>query len=360
MKRLLLKYTFLFVGLLFFGHILKAQQVIISDSVSLKLADSGIMEINANLINNSDTTIFAGIVNFVGDSVFEISGSEPLIFDTLSLTSTAGISLLTDVSVISGLILNSGTLNLVNHNLTIGSAAEISGFFSPTTMIIADGTGSLKREITEDGTYIFPVGDTSGTSIDYSLASLTFNSGTYDNAVVSVNVKNEIHPENSSTSDFINRYWTISQSGITDFSCDVNFFYTNEDIQGTESNIWGAQWDGSQWITLNQASLNEFGGTVTSFSDFTAGDKTVLSINDDYLSPDDIDIIVDNDKIIIRSTKNNINLERAEIYSLLGQLLYNQKLNNSINELNFNARSNYYIVKVYTENQFISKKIFKN
>ena len=359
MKRLLLKYAFLFVGLLFFGQILKAQQVIIRDSVSLKLADSGIIHINANLVNNSDTTIFDGTVNFVGDTTYEISGSAPIIFDTLSLSSTAGVSLLTDISVISGLILNSGTLNLVNNNLTIGSAAEISGLFSPTTMIIADGTGALKREITENGTYIFPVGDTSGTSIDYSLASLTFSSGTYTNAVVSVNIKNEIHPENSSTSDYINRYWTVSQTGITDFSCDVDFYYTNEDILGTESNIWGAQWDGSQWTTLNQASLNQFGGTVTSFSDFTAGEKSVLSI-DDNLTVDDIDIIVDQNNIIIRSDKN-IKLEKAEIYSLLGQLIYSKDLNGiSSEEFSFNASSDYYIVKVYTENQFISKKIFKN
>jgi len=133
MKRLLLKYAFLFVGLLFFGQILKAQQVIISDSVSLKLAESGIIHINANLVNNSDTTIFDGTVNFVGDTTYEISGTAPLIFDTLSLSSTAGVSLLTDVSVISGLILNSGTLNLVNNNLTIGNAAAISGLFSPIT-----------------------------------------------------------------------------------------------------------------------------------------------------------------------------------------------------------------------------------
>ncbi|MEN8121304.1 MAG: T9SS type A sorting domain-containing protein [Bacteroidota bacterium] len=358
MIRSFLKYTFLFAGLFVFLQVSKAQQVIIGDAANFNLAVAGTVDINANLVNNSPNASFTGTFNFIGDIPYEISGTSPIEFATLSLSSTAGISLLTDVSVNTGLILNSGTLNLVNNNLTIGSAAAITGTFSPTTMVVADGTGALKRKITGDGIYLFPIGDTSGTTIDYSLASLTFSSGTYTDAIVSINVKNEVHPENSSPADYINRYWTVSQTGITDFSCDVSFLYTNEDIQGTESNIWGAQWDGSQWTTLNQASLNQFGGTVTSFSDFTAGDKSVMSI-DDKLNVDDIDIIVDQGNIIIRSDKN-IKLEKAEIYSLLGQLVYSKGLNSSSStELSFNASSDYYIVKVFTENQFISKKVFK-
>jgi len=355
----ILKHALFIVGLLFSSQLLNAQEVIIGDASGFDLTINGTVDINANLINNSPNTAFTGTVNFLGDIPYEISGAAPIKFANLIISNTAGISLLTDITVNTELNLLSGTLNLVDNSLTVGGVAIISGSFSPTTMIIADGAGSLKREITSIGTYIFPIGDTTGL-VDYSPVSLDFSSGTFTDAVVSINLKNEKHPENTSVNDYLNKYWVVSQDGITGFSCDAIFTYSNEDIIGDESNIWGAKWDGSQWTTLNQASLNQFNGTVTDFSEFTAGEKTISSINDEYLSPDDIDIIVDNNHLIIRSNNHNLKLERAEIYSILGQMIYSQDLNNSVNELDFNANSDYYIVKVYTKDQFISKKIFKN
>ena len=72
--------------------------------------------------------------------------------------------------------------------------------------------------------YDFPVGDTSGI-IDYSPVKLTFNSATFTDAIVSINLKNEKHAENSSANGYIDRYWTISQTGITDFSWIQDRFY---------------------------------------------------------------------------------------------------------------------------------------
>ncbi len=358
MKHSLLKHAFLFVCIILFGQISKAQQVIITDAAQFSLSVDGAVDINANLINNSPNASLAGTFSFVGTVPYEISGTEPVEFANLIINNTEGISLHTDVMVNTGLNLISGTVNLLNNDLTIRSAANISGSFSAANMIIIDGSGALKREIAEDGTYIFPIGDTTG-MIDYSMASLIFTSGTYSDALVSVIVKNEKHPENTSTTDYINRYWTVSQTGITDFACDVSFLYPNEDIQGAESNIWGAKWDGSQWTMLNDASMNQFTGTVNDFSDFSAGEKTILSI-DDQLTVDDIDIIIDNNNIIIRSDKN-VKLKKVEFYSLLGQLIYSKDLNGtSVNEISFNASSDYYIAKIYTENQFVSKKIYIN
>ncbi len=358
MKCSLLKYAFLFLSIIVLGQILKAQQVIITDAAQFNLLPSGTVDINASLVNNSANASLAGTFNFVGTIPYEISGTEPVEFASLSINNSAGVSLLTDVSVNTNLNLGTGSLNLGSSSLTIGSIATISGAFSAANMIIADGSGFLKREIAGNGTYPFPIGDNSGT-LDYSLANLTFTSGNYTNAVVSVNVTNEKHPNNSSTTDFINRYWTVSQTGITDFSCNVSFSYPNEDIQGTESNIYGAKWDGSSWLTLNNASMNQFTGTVSSFSEFSAGELLALSI-EEVLSMDDVDIIVADNRIIIRSDKN-IKLIKAEFYSMLGQLVYSQDLNGTAtSEISFNAGSDYYIAKIYTENQYISKKIYKN
>ncbi len=357
MTKILLKYSLILLGFTLFYPAINAQQVIISDFAEFNLAVAGAVDINADLINNSPNALFLGTFTFSGTTEHEIGGAAPVEFTGLSINNSAGIRLSTDISVTGNLDLINGTINLLNSNVNIGSNATLSGSFSPTVMVIADGAGQFKREISGTGTYIFPVGDTTGL-VDYSPVSLTFNSGTFTNAVVGVNLKNEKHPENTSVNDYLNKYWTISATGLTDFKCDAVFTYSNEDIIGTEANIWGAQWDGNQWNMLNQASLNQFNGTVSSFSDFTAGEKKVLSV-DDELSADDVEIVVKGNNIVIRS--NAVKLERAEVYNLSGQLIYSKDLAKSaVNELNFNARANYYIVKVYSDKQSISKKIFKN
>ncbi len=358
MKNIFYKCGLLLIGLILCVPAIKAQQVIITDAAGFNLTVDGTAEINADLINNSQNALFLGTFNFVGTVEHEIGGSAPVEFVNLTLNNTEGVRLTTDVSVSGAINLLAGTINLLGSNLTIGANASLSGTFSPDVMIIADSTGTLKREIPAMGTYIFPIGDTTGL-IDYSPVSLTFNEGTFSNAVVSINLKNEKHPENTSTDNYLNKYWTVSQTGISDFSCDAVFTYSNEDIVGSEAKLWGAKWDGNQWEILNQASLNQFSGTVNSFSEFTAGEKTVLAVNDDLNIEDKVKVFFDGDKIIIRS--DNVKLEKAEIYNTNGQLIFSKDLSkNALNELKFNADPNYYIVRLYTGEQFINKKIFKN
>ncbi len=359
MKKLIFKYSLLLWGFILFAPAAKAQQVIISDVAEFNLAVAGTVDINADLINNSPNALFLGTFVFSGTVEHEIGGTAPVEFTNFSLNNTEGIHLATDISVSGDINLIAGTLNLLSNNLTIKSSATVSGSFSPDIMVIADGTGQLKREITQTGTYLFPIGDTTGL-VDFSPVSLTFNDGTFTNAIVSINLKNEKHPENKSVNNYLNKYWVVSQTGISDFLCTAVFTYSNEDIVGSEANLWGAKWDGNQWTVLNQASLNQFSGTVDSFSEFTAGEKTVLAIDDKINLDNEINITVDNNNIII-SSDNNIKLDRVQIYNLSGQLVYEKDLNNkTYNEVDFNAQSNYYIVKVYSGKQFISKKIFKN
>ncbi len=344
--------------LMVFNYLLSQDVIITSDAFLNITPDATFVFANGGkLINNSTTDTLNGKFIFNGPDTTGIGGTQSSVFTTLSLGNSAFVNLSNNIKVGTELNLESGMLNLLNNNLTILDGAEIIGAFSDANMIIADGSGFFKREISDNIAYVFPVGDTTGIA-DYSPVNLTFGSGTFTDAVVSINLKNEKHAENSSVNDYINRYWTISQTGITGFSCDLVFNYTNEDIQGNEANMWGSKWDGSNWTTLNQASSNQFEGTVTDFSDFTAGDKTVLSIEDE-LSLEDIEIIWDQSNLVIRSDKN-IKLQKAEVYSLLGQLVYSKKLDgSSATEISFNASSDLYIIKVYAENQFVSKKIFK-
>jgi len=257
---------------------LKSQELIIRNDATIEaLPETSIILSNGmNLVNHSISGILKGTFVFQGAIPQKISGDYAVEFANLNIDQNAMVSLLNDVKVSSALTLNNGYINLLNNNLTVLSSATLNGMFSETAMIVAEGDGKLGFEILGTGNYLFPIGDTSGVD-DYVPVSLVFNSGSYTNAVVSANLKAQKHPNNSSTTDYLKRYWSISQTGISDFDCDVNFTYSNEDIQGSESNIYGVKWNGSNWTALNKSSMNSFSGNVGDFNDFTGGEVSILS-----------------------------------------------------------------------------------
>ena len=186
-------------------------------------------------------------------------------------------SLSGDLTVNKGLLLYSALLSLGSSSLTLGSTAVIYGTTSASNMIAATGTGELRKTFTGTGSFIFPVGDNTGTA-EYSPVTLNFTSGSFSSAYAGVNLSNSKFGSNSSSTDYLDRYWTVTQSGITSFSCDVSLYYVDADIHGTEANIYCGSYNGSSWTLLNavNTSTNTLSGTVTSFSTFTGGEQGVL------------------------------------------------------------------------------------
>ena len=195
----------------------------------------------------------------------------------LTINNTNGVTLHAARTIPGTLILTSGKLTLGSNNLTLGSTATISGA-SASNYIIADGNGELRKQITDSPTlpfsFTFPVGDNTGTA-EYSPVTLSFTSGTFSSAYAGVKLSNTKHPSNTSTVDYINRFWTVTQSGISGFSCDAYFTYSDADIAGTETNIYCGKYDSPIWTLFpvtNAASNTLTAGGVTSFSDFTGGE----------------------------------------------------------------------------------------
>lgn len=68
--------------------------------------------------------------------------------------------------------------------------------------------------------------------------TLNFTTGTFAaGAYSAVNVVNSAWIDPLITGSYLNRYWNISQSGITAFSCNAMFQYVPADVIGTEANI---------------------------------------------------------------------------------------------------------------------------
>ena len=86
------------------------------------------------------------------------------------------------------------------------------------------------------------------------------------------------------TGNYLNRYWNLSQSGITDFNCNPTFQYTVNDVTGTEGSLSCTKVSPLPWITYGLANttthvLSATG--VTSFSSFTGiKSSTPTTINE--------------------------------------------------------------------------------
>ena len=143
-----------------------------------------------------------------------------------------------------------------------------------------------------------------------------FGTGAY----VSLNLKNVVHPENSTSPLRINRYWTISQNNISGFNCNATFTMREADLAGTgsQSALYCWKWNGTAWTKGNLISGNvlSYDG-VSSFSDFTgSGTDQPLPVT---LSSFASSVAYRNIKLnwVTESEINNAGffLERAEVRS---------------------------------------------
>ncbi len=150
------------------------------------------------------------------------------------------------------LTISNGVLALGSNNLTItNNATGAISISTPsaTRMIAADGSGQLIRAIgtTASTTYLFPVGDQTGTA-EYSPVSLTYvtNAGARN---VGVRVVNAHNPNDAST-NYLNRYWVITDTATAAYTYTGNFTYTPADIIGTEANLRLSEWNGTVWAQI--------------------------------------------------------------------------------------------------------------
>jgi hypothetical protein len=267
-------------------------------SGSLKLGANSGGQAGSNFpLNFGTVTMTGGTIEYYGSSQTVYTGttynsmiiggngtitlpSSDMTLDDLTLNNSNGVSLSSNITVNRALNLMSGMLTLGTKNLTLGSTAAITGTPSSANMVVSTGTGDLRKVFTGTGSFTFPVGSNSGAA-EYSPVTLNFTSGTFSSAYVGVNLTKGKHPNNNSSINYLNRYWVVTQSGISNFSCGVTILYLPSDVVGNETDIWCGKYDGSTWTLLSAANIesNELSGTVTSFSTFTGGEEGTLPVS---------------------------------------------------------------------------------
>ncbi|MDB9882360.1 hypothetical protein OAD66_04410 [Bacteroidia bacterium] len=300
--------------------------ILIGSSGKLYLSDypAGV-SLKGDINNDGFFASMGSELSLNGDSLQLIEGTlnntsnDTNNFSSLVLDNPSGVKLLDDIfikklnSATRRLQLDTGVLDINGKTLTLDTGVSISGTFSAGTMV-EDTLGLLRWKINKNGSYKLPVGATL-----YSPLTVTFNSGTYaSGAYFDVNLTEMKHPNNGSSDTFLNRYWSVNQSGISSFSADVLMEYPVSpisDVTGTESEMYAAKLTSSQWSLGNKnTTLGQilYPG-ATEFSDFTGGSSWVLLV---MLL--DFIIIENNSTLDISwNTASEINCSHFELFKVL-------------------------------------------
>lgn len=247
--------------------------VVVSSDVTIEtggtVSNSGTVEVAGDFTNNGTADLGDGSVVFNGTALQTIGGTTVSEFEDLELDNSAGLDLGVGAEVDGTLTLTDGVLDIDAYSLTFGaSAAAVGGLFDATTMILADDAScQVRKEFTDGtwdpGTFFFPIGSNDGTA-EYSPLQLDFNNSTFASAYVGVNVTPLKEPNNTSLTNYLERYWTIENVNISSYTYDMTATYVTADIPGgaTEADISGGLYHGTGWYVLDPviAGSNTFFG----------------------------------------------------------------------------------------------------
>jgi hypothetical protein len=170
----------------------------------------------------------------------------------LEINNTANVTLTGNAKIGSSLLFTAGKILLGVNNLELADVATTSGG-GTSAFVETNSTGKLQKDITTNLTnYVMPVGN--GTL--YSPVQLT-TTGANTGAIVSVQSKAATEPnKHIRSTDYLNRYWPISQTGITGTLSAKGQYNSPTDVTGSEALLNGIYWNGTNW-SLAGSSLDQ-------------------------------------------------------------------------------------------------------
>jgi len=181
----------------------------------------------------------------------------------MTVNAAPGISLTGDVTISGLLTLEAGTITTNGNTIT---AKEIA---SPANgYVISALTRSI--DATELGNRLFPIGTTQSTPVEIDITAAGTGEGT-----IASTVTDGDHPSAADPTKTLDRYWTITPSGISGVTATLVFHYLDGDVTGAleEANMIAAAWDGATWTsyptTIDTVNNTATVTGITTFSDWT-------------------------------------------------------------------------------------------
>ncbi|MBS1488536.1 MAG: autotransporter-associated beta strand repeat-containing protein, partial [Bacteroidetes bacterium] len=264
-------------------------------TVSNALTNTVVLDMGANTLSYGSVNNTGGTIRFSGTNGLAINsgtveyyGSSQTItsgtYNNLTITQSSGNALLNAATTINGtLTINSGNLVLGANNLLLGSSASVSIVApSASRMIVASGLGQVIKAYGSTGPFTFPIGDAGP---NYSPITVNVTSGAPTN--INVSVVASKHPNNSSTTNYLKRYWNVTSSAASVATISAN--YVGTDVNGAETSTGSAQLNGTfnqntnPWIkyvalggsTLTASNASLTAGQTSAFTGITLANPSV-------------------------------------------------------------------------------------
>jgi hypothetical protein len=248
-------------------------------------------EITENKVDDVETVYNAGLENdlisakkyekAVKDASASNTGTGlPATVGSLIVDNSSNLNLTNSVTVTNSLALTNGILIIGTKNITLGASATVSGTPSSSKMVAVNGTGEFKKIFNSKGSFLFPVGDNSGSN-HYTPVTINFTSGTFSNNAIGVKLEAVKNAHNFSTNDYLTRSWIVTNNGVTNFTYNILMQYLTSDVHGNENNIFFGKYDNGVWILLSQANASNHtmsASNLNEFSTFTGGEQGAMPV----------------------------------------------------------------------------------
>jgi len=185
---------------------------------------------------------------------------------------TSDAQLDTTITVNNQLILNAGYITIgSNQQLIMAASANVSSVIAGS-FVKTKANGVMRKYFASKGSFTYPLGDNANDGT-YNPVTINFTAGTFSSSsYLDINTTSSKHPNNTSGTSYLNRYWTISPSDISSYSADASFTFASADLVGDASKMFLVRYYNNQWITYQHPMNNVLSITgLTTFGDFTGG-----------------------------------------------------------------------------------------
>ncbi|MEI7594577.1 MAG: T9SS type A sorting domain-containing protein [Bacteroidota bacterium] len=223
-----------------------------SGAAAINLAGSTITSLGTFNYSTSTVTLDGSAQSFPASTVYNLTSAGS---GTKTLAGAVNVRNILNFSADTKIATGANTLTIGVSGSANGS---ITGQSSVRYIIAYDNAGtigSLKRYITSNSTYIYPIGDaTHYTPLTFKLNS---NAG-LSSADLTVYTKAEkVTGLNGSITNYIDRFWRYTQTGMTTPNYDLTLIYDASDIHaGTDaSKLLPIKRSGSTWYVPTSSTL---------------------------------------------------------------------------------------------------------
>jgi hypothetical protein len=250
-----------------------AGSVVVNSVAVLKvgsLSSSG--AVNGNITASGGMTLNSGSTVAFNGSGAQFAASRT--FSNLTLNNSNGLTLLGDVTVDGTLTFTSGNITTVSNKLSLSPTGSV---FRTSGHVV----GNFQKNVeTGPTSRTFEIGDAS----NYTPVTVTFGNVTVAGDLTAKTTAGD-HP-NIATSGIdaaksVNRYWTLTNSGVTFDSYSATFTFVPGDVDGgaNTNNFAVQKYDGANWSTTTTGTRTATGIRITgetSFSDFAVGELVLV------------------------------------------------------------------------------------